>query len=829
MKYRHFLLSLLVLLPFSLSLDAVQDRSLDNSQSFVFSQLPNTPVSLDGALLGDDAGTLLLAGGYHRDSGDANFTVYALRSGAETWEVVGELPEHRAYAGTANSSGGVILVGGTIDGEPSAQVMRMQLVENELQFVALPELPKPLLDPAVTIFNRFLYVAGGVDSVDGSDFSTDFMRLEWERARPNWQQLPTWPGVGRAGSTLQHSIESLYLLGGYSYDGVTDEVFAYHSRYQWRVQGDAPFWCRYSEGRRLGDSHIFVFSGIDAGDEARDEIYAYHAITDTWIQLSQFELEIPRYPQTTTSAGRLIVLSEINAWAIDVLPLQTNFGLWDYLAVLLYIFGMIGMGIYFIRLRKNTKDYFRGGNVLPWWATGMSLFATGASAISLLAMPGKSYSTNWTYFAISVCSVIALPISLFLLAPLVRKLNLATANEYLDLRFGTVARMLGSCIFIFTQVFGRMGPVMLLPAIAMNAITGIDIVVCILVMGLTVTAYTYLGGLGAVVWTDTVQGFLMIAAVSGCLVLIFLKVDISFAEVFSSLGAEGKLHAFDWGWDITYPTIWMILLGTLVTTMMGIGDQNYIQRVQATPTLRDAKKAIATQMAVAVPINVLLFSLGTALYIFYQQNPASLNPAMENDGIFPFFAAQQLPPGVSGLVIAALLAATMSTISSSVCSVANLGVDDFYRRFSRNPSDRTAIALGRILTLLVGLSGIAVALYLAKSSIPSVWDMALLLTNLISNGIVGLFGLGLLTKRANQWGALLGVGVGMAIVFYLQRYTEVTFWLYPVIGTFVTMVGGYIFSILLNVFAGHKARSLPGLTVYTLREEREHTASDGTH
>lgn len=202
---------------------------------------------------------------------------------------------------------------------------------------------------------------------------------------------------------------------------------------------------------------------------------------------------------------------------------------------------------------------------------------------------------------------------------------------------------------------------------------------------------------------------------------------------------------------------------------------------------------------------------------------------MENDGIFPFFAAQQLPPGVSGLVIAALLAATMSTISSSVCSVANLGVDDFYRRFSRNPSDRTAIALGRILTLLVGLSGIAVALYLAKSSIPSVWDMALLLTNLISNGIVGLFGLGLLTKRANQWGALLGVGVGMAIVFYLQRYTEVTFWLYPVIGTFVTMVGGYIFSILLNVFAGHKARSLPGLTVYTLRQEREHTASDGTH
>src|SRR5690606_13003480 len=160
---------------------------------------------------------------------------------------------------------------------------------------------------------------------------------------------------------------------------------------------------------------------------------------------------------------------------------------------------------------------------------------------------------------------------------------------------------------------------------------------------------------------------------------------------------------------------------------------------------------------------------------------------------YPLFAAQHLPVGVSGLVIAALLAASMSTVSSAISSVANLGVDDFFRRFSRHqPSDRKMLQLARGLSLTVGVAGGLGALYLSRTDSTWVWDLALLISGLITNGTVGFFGLGLLTKRAHQWGALTGVASGMLVVFWLQAYTPVTFWLYAVLGSIITFSVGYV-------------------------------------
>lgn len=805
------ILSVAIICPIAQRLAAGESGPEREDTSFVFSLLAEVPIHLRGAILSSQAGNLLLAGGYDSDN-QAHPEMLLLPDGGSEWVVLGSLAEHRAYAGVVNAAGGTFVIGGEVEGRPVDKVQRWILRGAALEIVDLPNLPEALSRPAATLSGRFLYVAGGLNE---NGYSDRFYRLEWNRSQAEWEALPTWPGVARAGAVLIPAIESLYLIGGIDDQGSQPGVYAYHSHHGWRVQEAAPYWGVNTVARRLGDSHVFMFSGQRSDEQGHDGIYVYHTITDTWIPLSRFPGDPPAFPKVTEHAGNLVVVSDRHVWSIEVLAVETNYGWLDHIAVLIYLGGMVLMGVYFTSRRKNTKDFFRGGNQIPWWATGMSLFATGASAISLLAMPGKSYSTDWTYFAISICSIATLPISMFLLAPLVRKLNFATANEYLDHRFGVVARTLASGIYIFTQIFGRMGPVMLLPSIAMSAITGIDISVAIIVMGVTVTLYTFLGGLSAVVWTDTVQGFVMIAAVTGCLVLVFLRIDLNPGEIMETLRNADKLHTFDWGWEITYPTIWMIFMGTVVLTLGGVGDQNYIQRVQCTPTLKDAQKAVATQMAVAVPINVLLFSLGTALYLFYRQNPEMLNPVMKTDGIFPFFAAQQLPPGVSGLVVAALLAATMSTISSSVCSVANLGVDDFYRRFHKNPNDRTAIVLGRWLTLSVGVVGIGAALFLAQLSMPSIWDMALLVTNLISNGIVGLFALGLLTRRAHQWGALLGVISGMVSVYFLQNHTEITFWLFMVIGSTVTFVCGYFFSLIIPA----QPKALSGLTVYTLREK----------
>ena len=284
-------------------------------------------------------------------------------------------------------------------------------------------------------------------------------------------------------------------------------------------------------------------------------------------------------------------------------------------------------------------------------------------------------------------------------------------------------------------------------------------------------------------------------------------------EIWSAAMSADKLHVFDWSLDVVHPVAWVFLISTVVLTLSGIGDQNFVQRVQCTPTLRDAKKAIATQLAVAVPINILLFALGTALWLFYRSRPEQLNPTMETDGIYPFFVAQQLPPGVSGLVVAALLAATMSTISSSICAVADLGVNDFYRRFSTRATERSSYLIGRVLMGVVGVLGTGMAVLLGQLGAASVWDLALLVTGLISNGIIGLFWIGLLTRRAHELGALLGLVIGMVTVVLLQRFTPVHFLWYQTVGAVVTIATGYLFSLVLP----GRARDLSGLTIFTLR------------
>src|SRR5690606_23960910 len=193
--------------------------------------------------------------------------------------------------------------------------------------------------------------------------------------------------------------------------------------------------------------------------------------------------------------------------------------------------------------------------------------ATMASAISLMTMPGKSYAGNWEWFMVSIFSAITLPISLFILAPIIRKLNIRTSNEYLEYRFGIVARMLGSMIFVLFQMLGRMAPVMLLPSNALNAITGISIEICILVMAAVTSYYTFMGGLSAVIWTDTIQGFIMVGTSAACLIMAIIQLNTPIDEALGLAREAGKLRMLDWNWDLTYPTIWLFFIGTLFTTL----------------------------------------------------------------------------------------------------------------------------------------------------------------------------------------------------------------------------------------------------------------------
>lgn len=768
-----------------------------------YQNIPNLPMPISGAAIGIIGNNIVAVGGEIGDK--PNNTVFGFDVAKGDWSSKGEWSVVQAEAGYASDGSQLIIAGGKKGDQPSASVVQLTINDQGVTTTTLPDMPKALPAPAVLIEKEFLYVAG---SAEGENL---FARLPLTTPDKGWEILPMFPGSAREGSILLRSFDNrLYLFGGYHNGEPVHSTLEYSVKLGWVEKTAVPSWTGKPSAVAFGESHLVLFGADD-----HHGVLAYHTITDTWVEMGQW-MDAPQGdPVAVLKGTNIYTLSGSEARVIQVSPLKTKYGWIDHGVVILYLLSMVAVGLYFNRRKKDTKDYFQGGRTIPWWASGMSLFATMASAISLMTMPGKSYSGNWEWYAISIFSAITLPISLFILAPIIRKLNIRTSNEYLDMRFGTPARIIGSMIFVLMQMLGRMAPIMLLPAIALNAITGISVEVCILIMAAVSISYTFMGGLTAVIWTDTIQGFIMVGTIAACLILAIMKVGMSPAEIFQVANDADKLRVFDWNWDITYPTAWLFFIGILFTTLNNIGDQNFVQRVQSTSSIKETQKAIGLQMSVAVMVNALLFAVGTVLFIYYRHNPAQLNPSMKADGIYPFFSAQHLPIGIAGLMVAALLAATLSTISGSICSVANLGVDDFYRRFAKSATEKSSLMMGRILTLVVGLAGTGAALYLANADMPSIWDLALFFVNLVTNGLVGMFALGLLTKRANQTGMIIGVIVGMSTVFLVQKTTNINYWLFWPIGSITTFVVGYMTSLL---FPAPPAERTDGLTLSTIKQ-----------
>jgi SSS family solute:Na+ symporter len=433
-------------------------------------------------------------------------------------------------------------------------------------------------------------------------------------------------------------------------------------------------------------------------------------------------------------------------------------------------------------------------------------------------MPGKAFATDWVYNSTSIYAVLTLlPLSLFVYMPIARRLKVATANEYLERRFNIYLRVAGSIIWSILQMLGRMATIMLLPAIAISSITGIPIETSIIIMGVVTTCYVFLGGLEGVIWTDVLQAIVMISAVVICAVWALTGLDMNASEAWTNIQTAEKLHVFDWEMSLVEPCVAILFMNILITSLGTIGDQNFIQRVQCTPNEKEAKKAVIMQMAVAVPLNCILFALGTILFLFYLERPEALSPAIKSDGIFPLFAAQNLPIGLAGLVIAAILAATMSTLSSAINSVANLGVEDFYRRFKRDASDHGCLVLGKVLTACLGVFGTVAALYLANTDLTSIWDLYFVVLGMLLGAITGIFTLGIFTKRANSTGVMIGAIASLAATYYVRYYTHMHFLAYPMVGVVVCYVVGYLTSI---IFPG-KQKDITGLTVYTLQGKEE--------
>jgi len=808
---RKFMVSVVFLLVVFLASSASAEVSKAKEDYFKFKQQPLLPARLEGAIVGFSGKNVLSIGGYYLEDAQrkAGKAVYALLEDADVWTELEPLTETVAEGAAANTADGMICVGGFRDGQPSSKVVKYSLTEGKLVSKSLPELPMPLVAAAAAVVSDHLYVAGGTDSN-----TKVFLKLNLLAAEQTWEQLEAWPGEVMLKPTAAGLHGTFYLFGKDAGQTAASEINAYEFTASggWRKLSSPPGELSSVLAGPCGDTHILLFS---AGADDK-EILAYHTITGQWVKIAMLPEAV--FPLALTAKGtEFSLISDKHVLGGEAILTPTKYSWIDHSLVVVFMVGMLYIGGYLAKRKKNSQDYFRGGQRIPWWAAGLSLFATGTSSISLMAMPGKSFSGDWVFFTISIYVVLMLPIILLVNVPLARRLNVATSNEYLERRYNLLIRMCGSVIWSLLQIVGRMATIMLLPAFALSTIAGIPIEASILIMGIITTLYVYLGGLESVIWTDVIQGFIMVGTVGICTVWALLSLRTDAAGALQILSSGDKLHM--WNWEVNWfePCVLIMALNVFIGTLGGICDQNFIQRVQCVKDENESRKAIITQMAVAVPLNLVLFSMGTILFLFYRERPEMLSPAVKVDAVFPLFAAQNLPIGLAGLVIVAILAATMSTLSSALNSVANIGVEDFYRRLFKSATDRGCVILGRILTACLGIFGTVMSLVLAKTNLMSMWDLYLTILGILYGAIAGVFALGIYTRRGNTAGALIGGIASFPVVYYVKNYTHLHFFLYVVVGIVTCVVVGYLTSLVIPA----KKKDLTGLTVYTLLKRKD--------
>ncbi len=551
-------------------------------------------------------------------------------------------------------------------------------------------------------------------------------------------------------------------------------------------------------------------------------ILAYHTVTDTWTDVG----ELPEAGAVTTAAIRwdkqiVIPSGEVKpgvrtprVWSARA-PMAPRFGWPNYGVLVVYLAALVYMGFYFARREKSTDDFFKAGGRVPWWAAGLSIFGTSLSAITFMAIPCKTFATDWRYMGANLAQLVGAPIVIVLFLPFYRRLNVTTAYEYLEKRFNVVARLLGSTMFLLFQ-FGRIGIVLYLPSIALSVVTGVPISACIMVMGVLSITYTVLGGIEAVVWTDVLQVIVLMGGALLSLILIALNVDDGFSGILSVGLANDKLHTFDLSPSVVTPTLWAVFFGGLATNLVVAGsDQTMVQRYLTTKDERGAARGLWTHAIMTIPATLLFFGLGTALYVFYKSHPETLNPTMANaDAIFPWYIVTQLPTGVSGVLIAGLFAAAMSSLDSSMNSSATAITTDFYRRFRPNADDHTCLTLARWITVVVGTAGTAFALWMAASGgeIKSLWDEFSKVLGLLTGGLGGMFMLGVLFRRAHGVGAIIGLLGSGVVQYFVSQGGYVHLLLYTMTGMVSCIVIGYVASLAIPT----RGKSIEGLTLYTV-------------
>lgn len=466
----------------------------------------------------------------------------------------------------------------------------------------------------------------------------------------------------------------------------------------------------------------------------------------------------------------------------------------DFIILVAYLAAVLFAGLHFSKKDMQGKEFFKGDGTIPWWVTSVSIFATLLSPISFLSLAGNSYGGTWIMWFAQLGMLIAIPLTIKFFLPIYSKLNIDTAYHYLELRFDSKGlRVLGALMFIVYQI-GRMSIIMYLPSMVLASLTGINVNILIIVMGVIAIIYSYTGGLKSVLWTDFIQGSVLLVGVTFALIYLLNSIDGGAGAVFETL-KNGKFLGADeviFDPNILKTSVFLMIVGAGFNTCSSyISSQDIVQRFTTTTDTKQLNKMMLTNGALSIFIATVFYLIGTGLYVFYGQNPLLAQTAQQ-DQIFASYIAYQLPVGVTGILLAAIYAASQSTLSTGLNSVATSWTLDIQARLSKKEmSFEQQTKIAQYISLGVGIVAIAVSMILANGEIKSAYEWFNGFMGLVLGVLAGTFVLGVFTKVANATGAYVAFVVSAIVMIFIKyNMPDVSIWSYSIISIGLSVVVG---------------------------------------
>jgi len=479
-----------------------------------------------------------------------------------------------------------------------------------------------------------------------------------------------------------------------------------------------------------------------------------------------------------------------------------NFSYIDGIIVIVYLL-VTGIISYVIgRRQKNKEAYLMADRKMHWFPVALSSVAAGFSAISILGAPGFVMAEDMRYLPSLFTGIISIPVVYYIVIPFLYKLKMVSVYEYLEIRFSTGLRLFASVLFMLTKL-GYLAMIVFTPCLAISAATGVNLGLLIILFGLTTTAFTVVGGLEGIIWTELVQYFVLIAGIVAVVIFFLFAPTAGHVSQYWNIASQaGKTKMFDFSFALNNLSIWVMILSTTLMGIAGVcSDQTSIQRFFAARSIKHAIHGYIFSLIFGTPVVIILYFIGAWMFGFFHSEqvlPAGL--AGQPDRIFPYFIAKYLPVGVTGMMLAVIVGSGISTVSAVLHSLNSLFMVDFYERFTSNKEKgRHYVIVSRWVNFGWGVVGIIIAFYVMKLG-NSILEVTAIVGSLFAGPLGGIYFLGIFTKRANNFGAIFGGIIGLIVTigtFLLNKFgmKEFNFMWYGVFGITTTFFVGYLCSL----------------------------------